>query len=71
MTTTEEMLIHVHWEIGNHPHDDQWNAKAKECLTEGLRHHVAGDESAARECALEGLAQFVAFEYQQTIWSAA
>lgn len=71
MTTTKEKLIRVHWEIGNHPHEDQFKAKAKECLTEGLRHHVNGDESAARECALEGLAQFVAYQYEQTIGSAA
>ena len=67
MTTTKEKLIKVHWMIGNHPHDDQHKAKAKELLTEGLRHRAAGNDDAARSCALIALAEFAAYEFTQMI----
>ena len=66
MTTTKEKLIRVHWEIGNHPHDDQWKARAKELLTEGLKHRAANNDAAARDCALEAMAQFCAYKYSKT-----
>ena len=67
MTPTKERLIRVHQMIGDHPQDDQYKAKAKELLTEGLKHRAAGNADAARSCALVALGQFAAYEFTQMI----